>query len=358
MKLSNRKILFLAHSQSIHTKRWAEFFIHKKWDVHIISFHPEKIAGAHNYYLSIGNIAAEGNNFKFLLKLPTIIFLTYRIKPDLISAHYLTSFGFLAYLTFYKKLSISLYGSDVFLYSRKNLIYKFFSKRTLKKAFHIFSVSETMTNFLSSYFGIQPTKITTIQYGIDTYLFQNIKPFKERSYTFFTNRTFVKNSNYPTIIAVMNELKKAKIKYKMLIVAEGPLLEEIKNLVVKNNLENHITFLNTVPPEELAKLLNDAKIFISFTNTDGTPLSLFEAASCGLYPILSKNDANIEWLNKGLRGTCVALSHQNEIVNSILNILQNLDPQNYQRENSNFINKYMSYNKNMSIIEDKMSNLI
>jgi glycosyltransferase involved in cell wall biosynthesis len=356
--MRRRKILFLAHSQSIHVKKWITYFVHKEWEVHVISFHPETIEGTTHYYLAVGEISADGNNFRYLKKLPRIIFLISRIRPDIINAHYLTSFGFLAYLTGMKKICITLQGSDVFLYSVRNILYRFLSKRILRKASYIFSVSDTMTRFICSRFKLNTSNITTLQYGIDTGLFRNSKPFPERSFTFITNRMFVHNSNYPLILQVMHRLKLDNINYSLLIIGSGPLKQQIDEMIDHYHLKDRITRMDAVDQSDLARFLNDAQIYISFTQSDGTPLSLFEAASCGLYPILSMNDANVEWINKGLKGTCVGLTDVPGIVTTIKCIMQTIHPSEYQTENSRFISTYMSYDYNMAIIEKKVASLI
>ena len=358
MSKSSRKILFLAHTQSIHTKRWVEFFIDNGWEVHIISFHPDVIAGAANYYLNVGKISESGNNLKYLRKLHQILLLTYRIRPEIINAHYMTSFGLLAYLTFYRKICLTLQGSDVFVYSIRNRLYRFFSKRMLRRAVHIFSVSNAMTKFICSEFNLDAAKITTIQYGVDTELFRILKPIEERKYTFFTNRAFIQNSNYPLILDVMHRLKSENINYSMQIVGSGPLKEHIKTLLEQYDLLDCVFLNDAVKQEELVGLLNDAKFYISFTSSDGTPLSLFEACACGLYPILSANDANKEWLDKGLKGECVNLADPDELVNSIKRSMRTTDHKLYQSYNSEFVRKNMSYAHNMAVIEKIIASLI
>ena len=93
--MNKKKILFLAHSQSIHIKRWVQYFIQAGWDVHICSFHPEKITGTTHYFLNIGEIKTTGNNYRYIFKLPQIIRIIYKLKPDIVNSHFLSSFGLL-----------------------------------------------------------------------------------------------------------------------------------------------------------------------------------------------------------------------------------------------------------------------
>ena len=113
---------------------------------------------------------------------------------------------------------------------------------------------------------------------------------------------------------------KKRPNLRLLIVGSGPLKDEINLMIDSMKLNDTITLMEFVNPLELVKLLNDAKFFLSFTSSDGTPLSLFEAMACGLYPIISNNLSNREWFNKGIIATCVNLDDLKHIVNSVESI--------------------------------------
>ena len=105
--MKTRSILFLAHSDSIHTKRWVEYFINRGWKVIVISFQPSKIVGANTIYIDIGNIDVRGGNYKYLFKIFHIVYLIWKTRPDILNCHYLSSYGILGYLSFYRKVFVS-----------------------------------------------------------------------------------------------------------------------------------------------------------------------------------------------------------------------------------------------------------
>jgi len=353
----NSKILFLAHSHSIHTKRWIYYFVSKNWNVTVISFHPERIEGIRNIYLNVGEINTTGKNYNYLLKIFHIIYYVWKIKPDILCCHYLSSFGILGYLTFYKPLVITLYGSDLFLYSRKNIAYKFLSSLTLKKAALIISVSDAMTRYLASNYKITGQKIVTRQYGIDLNVFNCNSQSEIRKFTFITNRSFTENSNYSTILGVLEKIKVEIPAFKMLIVGAGPLKQLILERIKQSNLKENIVLVDAVDHNKMAEYLNDSLIYVSMTSSDGTPLSVFEAAACGAYPFLSDIEANTEWLNKGLIGRSVSLNNIDKIVDKLVDLLKNIHDLDYQLKNIEFVKKHMDYKKNMSLFEDQMRRL-
>ena len=346
--------MVLAHSHSIHVQRWIKYFIDHQWNVHVISFHPEKISGAYNYYLNVGSINHEGKNNKYLLMIPKIFRLKRQINPDVIISHYLVSFGYLGMLISRGQQILSLYGTDVFDFSNKNILYKRLTYITLNRAYHIFSVSNTMTSFIENNFRLEKKKITTIQYGIDTNLFKIKSNIKDRKYDFITNRSFNNNSNYPVIIEAFSRLRDKFTQASLLIVGSGVLKEEIKGLIKMYNLDTSVDLIDSVSQDNLAELLNSARIYLSFTSSDGTSLSLFEALSCGLFPILSDIPANLEWKSKGLNAEWISIKNVNQIVLTFCDVYDRIEGFDYLKNNLELVNRYMDYNKNMAQIEKKI----
>ena len=352
MKQSQQnKILFLAHSQSIHVQRWVRFFVKKKWEVHVVSFHPHKIDGTMHHYLKSASIRAEGNNFQYIFKLRSIIHLVKQINPDIINSHFLSSFGLIAYFTRYPNQVINAYGTDVFINSVKNPLMQYLCKKALHRAKRIIAVSQRMTEFLVQKFSIPQEKIITTQYGIDLHLFQNKVNMEDRPYDFIVNRLFVKNSNYDFILQSIRALKRNKKDVKLLIVGSGPLKKHIARRIQKYGLSGNVTLLDAVPAEKMAELLNSARVFLSFTTSDGTPLSLFEAMACGLYPVLSNIDAYREWKNKGMDCELVPLSDVDETAKKMKAALKKCQITEYTNANIKIVRKYMDYQKNMEQIE-------
>ncbi len=347
-----KTIIFLAHSQSLHTQRWVDYFIKNGWKVYVISFHSHKIPGAVNINFNLGEIDPTKSNYKYLLKLPQIIYYIYKYKPTILNSSFLSSFGLLGFLTFRKNHIINLHGSDVFFNANANSFRRFLYRLVLKKAKHIFSVSDYMTKFLVGQFRVPLKKITTLQYGVNTEIFKKTIPYNKRVYDFITNRNFVENSNYHFLLHVFAEIHKQFPATNLLIVGSGPLKPEILKLIHDLNLASPVTVEDRVPQSEMIKRLNSAKIFLSFTRSDGAPLSLFEAVACGLYPILSDNPSNREWVSKGMQGTIIQLGDLNSTVKAIVDIYKNVNSGNLAFDNTKFINTYMNYNRNMKRVSD------
>ncbi len=264
----------------------------------------------------------------------------------------------IGYFTNHSNHVINTYGSDVFKNSVKNSIIKYLCKKALHSSKHIISISDRMTEFLVHSFSIPIDKITTIQYGINLDLFKTKTDITKRPYDFIANRLFVTNSNYELILENIRKLQKEKKDIKLLIVGSGPLKNHIVSFIKKHNLEKTVTLMDAVSEQKMVELLNSAKIFLSFNSSDGTPLSLFEALACGLYPVLSDIEAYKEWRHKGMQCELVSLHDGDGIIKGLKLGLKNASTAIYRENNITLVRNYMDYHKNMSYIEQLFRKMI
>lgn len=298
-----KKLLILADC-NIHTKTWIGI-LKDLFEIHLISFSPINIEGIQNYKIDSGDINQNGGNYKYLFKLNKIRKLINTIKPDIINAHYLTSYGLIAAILKGKKpLIMSLHGTDVMVTAKKNILFSLAAKYTLNKSDHIFSVSKFMTEELSKY--LSTTKpLTTVQYGVDVDRIHN-NSTNEKIYDFISTRDIINNSNIDKIINTFEKyVNQVDSSSKLIILATGHLFDHYKMIIKQKQLEDNIIMPGRVTHENLLEYLSQSKVFISLTSSDGAPLSLLEAMAAGPVPVVSKIPANIEWITDGVNGyTC------------------------------------------------------
>ena len=110
------RILYIADAQSVHTRRWAEAFRDLGAQVHVASFRPAQIAGVEVHLLPTGGLGKAG----YLLALPVLRRLAARVRPDVVHAQYVTSYGFLAAIAGLRPLVVTAWGSDVLVSPRES----------------------------------------------------------------------------------------------------------------------------------------------------------------------------------------------------------------------------------------------
>ena len=161
------KICFLGDVGSIHIRRWLEYFRDRGHEISIISFKNHKVEGVDVRYIGEDlEVKEAGGNLSYLKKLFRIKSIIKEINPDVVNAHYLTSYGLIGALIKDRKLVVSTWGTDILVTPNKNIVYKKVTEYVLKKSDLITSDSNFMSELIIKLKG-NPKKILTVPMGID-----------------------------------------------------------------------------------------------------------------------------------------------------------------------------------------------
>jgi hypothetical protein len=111
------KICYLANARSIHTQRWAKHFTTRGHEVAVISFQFGAIEGVRTICLSS---AVSVSHLNIVRLLPRVRRIVREISPDVLHAHYATSYGLAGVLAGRSPLIITAWGSDVLIMPEKS----------------------------------------------------------------------------------------------------------------------------------------------------------------------------------------------------------------------------------------------
>ena len=130
------KILILSSASSIHTQRWVKALKENKIEVELFSiFAPNerdklkyKRMGIHvnscfNQKSKFNIYSKNFLKFFYFFSLPKIKKQIKIFKPNIVHAHYVSSYGILGYASGFKNFYVSAWGDDVFIH-RKNFFFK------------------------------------------------------------------------------------------------------------------------------------------------------------------------------------------------------------------------------------------
>lgn len=295
------KICFLGDAGSVHIRRWVEFFRDSGNEVHLISFRYAKIDGIKLYNLD-ESVNSNGNNIHYIKNIFKIRKIIKKINPDIINAHYLTSYGFIGSLVKGNiPFVVSTWGSDILVTPKKNKVYEMLTKYVLNKSDLITSDSEYMSSEIIK-LNSDKNKVLTIPMGVSLsdIDFENIN--EDRDLVFLSMRTLCENSNIKCILDAFKIVLSKYENAKLIITNSGNLEEEILNYIEKIGIKNSVEFKGFINRENLFKLLNDGLAFISIPNSDSTSVTLLESMISGSFPIVSNLPANREWIDDEVNG--------------------------------------------------------
>ncbi|MDT8412027.1 MAG: glycosyltransferase family 4 protein [Vicingaceae bacterium] len=355
------KICFLADSESIHTKRWCNHFINKGFQVSLISFKPTcEIKGIDFHFVDAGKVSVAGGNWRVLLKINKIKKIIKKIKPDILHAHYATSYGLVGALIGFNPFIITALGSDVLISPKKSIIYRVLLNYAFKKANWITVMADHMKE-ATSVIGNFQHKITVLPFGIDTNLFNadNINHAKDK-FVICSTRNFENVYNIPHLLKAVEKVKSEINNLELHLIGDGSKRDDIEKLVASLNLSEITKFYGKIPQNEIVKVLNKTNVFISVSLSDGNNISLNEAMACGCFPIATNIPANTQWIEHGKNGFIVEIDNVTQLSLQILEVFNNFENLNEKASkiNQQIISERADWNKNIRWMEEKYKELI
>ncbi|EAU00067.1 glycosyltransferase family 4 protein [Campylobacter curvus] len=224
---------------------------------------------------------------------------------DIIHIHHLKPL--LALYTINVKKIFTVHGIHLrkydFIKGLKSKIFKFLrlnlEKYLYKKTELIVTVSNDDQEYLKRHYGINSYVIYN---GIDFSPMENLinnknisrrdllLPFNQVLYLTVARFDFPKG--YDILVGAIRELKYLnEIQDKIFIfVGDGPLLDEIKNLVIKYDLNDYVYFMGN--RNNVYEIMNACDCFVLPSRWEGFPISLIEAIGCNLPIIASDASGN------------------------------------------------------------------
>jgi colanic acid/amylovoran biosynthesis glycosyltransferase len=198
----------------------------------------------------------------------------------------------LKHLGLVKKLVVTFHGQDVSRAIASSVSNPYES--VFEQADLILPISDRWYDALSK-LGAPTDRMFVHRVGIDVNRFSyreriaSSKPLR-----IITTARFVEKKGLSYAIHAIAKVKKdhPEIKFYYDVIGEGPLSEEIENLVTSLEITDCVKLHGALPHGEVQKLLADADIFILPSikakngDQEGIPVSLMEAMASGM-PVLS-----------------------------------------------------------------------
>jgi L-malate glycosyltransferase len=204
--------------------------------------------------------------------------------------------------------------------------------------------------------------VESLYLGIDTERFSWKAEDRSRVVILCT-RGFLPVYNNEYLIHALSLLPKDTPYTEVVFSSTGPDLDTTKSLadrILPLSIRQKIHFLGGVSDEELLYHLNRASIFVSLSRSDGTSISLLEALSCELFPVISDIPQNREWVDpKLMNGLLVPLDQPKALAEAMHRAIINKE----LRESAGPINRRLILERadgrmNMEILSAKMEEIV
>ena len=299
--------------------------------------------------------------FEMLARLRELKQFVLRIKPDLIIAERVTSYGFIGALFHrYAPVAVAqqgitdIYPPDSFTAPVKKRMQHY----AFKYASLIHAWGEIMTYSMLKK-GTDPAKIMVLPKGVDLRQYQFAPQPTDEKIRAIVTRSLTPDYRHETILSAFAIIKQQQIPFALTIIGDGYLKEKLIQSASDKNIQDEVIFTGPIPNSDLPKYLSGSDLYISMPCTEGVSASLFEAMAAGCYPIVTDLPGNKAWITDGINGRLIPIDDAAQLAEAIKWYAVNRNQlQPVLAKNRDTIESKASYQSNMKIISNKYLNLI
>jgi glycosyltransferase involved in cell wall biosynthesis len=295
------RIALIAHSNSPWAPHYSRHFLESGHALKVVSFHTQPIPG-----VPVDNVGAVDSRgvvpkSMYFRRAFLVRKILRQWSPDVVLATYMRSNGLVGALSKCSALVVSSRGADhdwPIPSSLNSRLVRWIGNR----AEIIHASSPELAESLAAR-GIDKDKIEVIPLGIDTDEFVPRSTSRQSGPV----RIVCTRKHFPvydndTIVRALALLRDSGFTCECRFASTGPTLVATQRLVRQLNLEDRVSFVGEVDSSGVVELLQWADLYVSATHSDGAPSSLFEAMSCGVFPIVTDVRANRDWITHRQNG--------------------------------------------------------
>jgi len=310
------RILFLSNANSIHTKRWVISLAKRDIEIYLFSLEKTKELDYNNYSnITIidgdfkNNTSNEGEISKIaLLKyLPKLLRSIKEFKPDLIHAHFATSYGLLGALCGFHPFVLSVWGSDIYIFPRISFLHKGILKYNLAKAEYILSTSHIMAQETSKY---TSKKIEITPFGIEPELFKkSTQKINKDEFIVGTVKQLTAIYGIDILIRAFHLVIKnnPKKELKLQIIGDGPDRENLQKLTCELGIQQFVGFIGKIENHLLPKYYNNFSVAVFLSISESFGVVAIESMACECPVIVSNADGFTEVVKDNETGFIVPI---------------------------------------------------
>jgi glycosyltransferase involved in cell wall biosynthesis len=144
--------------------------------------------------------------------------------------------------------------------------------------------------------------------------------FGDDEIIFCTIGRLVKRKNINDTLAILAELKN-RVKFKFLIIGDGPERENLNELANQYSLGSNILMAGNVSDDQKFQLLSVSDIFLSTAVHEGFGLVFLEAMEAGIPIVCYNRGGQNDFLEDGRTGFLVDLGNKNKFKEGVLALI-------------------------------------
>jgi glycosyltransferase involved in cell wall biosynthesis len=251
----------------------------------VISFRPAEIEGATVHYVDGFETIGKARYVVHARRVRTLI---ESLKPDLVHALHLTSYGFLAGLSGFQPTIVSVWGTDVLEAPTLTPLHRWITRHALARAGAITATGLRLAEATLPYVP-EGKPVAVIPYGVVLDLFAP-SPRALRAdgrVTIGAVSRLSPEKGFEYLLRAVKALGDRGVVLDVVLAGDGPSRAALERLADELGLRARVEFLGAVRHEDVPDVLRRLDIFAMPSTWEGFGVSALEASAMGLPVVAS-----------------------------------------------------------------------
>lgn len=326
-------ICYFADAANYHTQKWVRYFANIGSEVHVLTFaqcdeatYSQPNVMIHWLANTSNKDAGDLRKLSYLSTIRQAKLLIKEIKPDVVHAHYASSYGLVCALSCNMPFYLSVWGKDIYEFPKKSPLHKACITFVLQRASWILSTSAAMERETKKYTN---KEIMITPFGVDMSLFSPSLKKKGGSSKLVIGTVKALEKKYgidvllKAIPSVIDSLKGKEVEVR--IAGKGKCETELKALSDKLGISSNVVWMGYISQEEAAEAWRsfDIAVVPSVDDSESFGVSAVEAQACGTPLIISDIPGLIEACNGGSNAVVTPRNDPYSLARAIVELAAN-----------------------------------
>lgn len=317
------RLLMLSDIDSMHTVNWANGLSQVGVEVHLCGFYssPESLQ-LYNQDVKLyaaNRKAGVWSKADFLAIFPWVKKIGDRVQPDIVHAHYASSYGLLARRLNHHHTIVSVWGSDIYAFPNSGNISRTMLSKNLDHARIVCSTSKDMALKTKE---LTETTVHVVPFGVDVGAFKPMTSNKQ-GLRIGTVKSLETTYGIDYLLRVFALIHETLPDVTLHIVGEGSQRSALTKLADELGISASTTFYGGIANAEVPEFLSSLEIFFALSRAESFGVSVIEAAACGLPAIVSNVGGLPETVEEGQTGFVMSTEDLPAIAEKAIQMLRN-----------------------------------
>lgn len=348
--MKKKHIIILADASNVHTQKWVNYLkVHYK--ITVISLLSYNFEGADVSVIHSKSYSERTNNLVYDRKKVLFESVLYirkiikTLKPDLLHAHFASSYGLMGALSGFKPYIVSAWGYDSIIFPKISKLNELLLRYTFYKSNAILATSRYLAIETEKYTN---KKIELTPFGVDLEIFKPGCNDNNEQFVVGITKSLRMNYGFNSLLRAI-QLVSSKIPNLILkIVGSGEDEELLKKIVKELEIEEYVEFIGRVDHKNISKIVSSFNIAVfPSEGYESFGVAAVEASACEVPLIVSNIGGLPEVVENGINGYTINPNDHKELAKKVLFLYENqLIAKQMGQDGRKLVSKHYDWNEN------------